>query len=86
MGHHSVKTECRVIVLFLYTSSDEAVYFCTKFHEYILKGFRDVKHKSASLMVLKNDTVDTIFKLKTSKGIILLKFRFSYNSCSLQIF
>ena len=26
---------------------------CTKFHEYILNGFRDVKHKSTSLMVLK---------------------------------
>ena len=25
-GHHLVKTECRVIVLFLCTSSDEAVY------------------------------------------------------------
>ena len=48
---------------------------CTKFHEYILNGFGDVKHKSTSLMVLKNDTVDTIFKPKTSKGIILLKFR-----------
>ena len=47
---------------------------CTLFHEYILNGFRDVKHKSTSLMVLKNDTVDNIFKLKTSKGIILLKF------------
>ena len=47
---------------------------CTKFNEYILNGFQDVKHKSTSLLVLKNDTVDTIFKLKTSKGIILLKF------------
>ena len=34
--------------------------FCKKFHEYILNGFRDVKQKSTSLMVLKNDTVDTI--------------------------
>ena len=34
-----------------------------------------MKHKSTSLMVLKNDTVDTILELKTSKGIILLKFR-----------
>ena len=59
---------------------------CTKFHEYILDGFRDMKHKYTSLMVLKNDTVDTIFKLKTSIGIILLKFRYSYDSCSLQIF
>ena len=59
---------------------------CTKFHEYILNDFRDMKHKSTSLMVLKNDTVDTIFKLKTSKGIILLKFRCSYDSSSLQIF
>ena len=59
---------------------------CTKFHEYILNGFRDVKHISTSLMVLKNDMVDTIFKLKASKGIILLKFRCSYDSCSLQIF
>ena len=45
----------------------------TKFHEYSLNGFRDVKHKSTSLMVLKNDRVDTIFKLKTSRGVILLK-------------
>ena len=58
----------------------------TKFHEYILNGFRDVEHKSTSLMDLKNDTVDTIFKLKTSKGIVLLKFKCSYDSCSLQIF
>ena len=57
---------------------------CTKFHEYILNGFRDVKRKSTSSMVLKNDTVDTIFKLKTSQGIILLKFRCSYDSCSLK--
>ena len=57
---------------------------CTKIHEYILNGFLDVKHKSTSLMVLKNDTVDTIFKLKTLKGIILLKFKCSYDS--LQIF
>ena len=48
--------------------------FCTKFHDYVLKGFRAVNHKSTSLMGLKNDRVDTIFKLKTSKGIILLKF------------
>ena len=59
---------------------------CTKFHEYILNGFRDVKHKSTFLMGFKNDTVATIFKLKTSKGIILLKFRYSYDSCSLHIF
>ena len=83
--HHSVKTECRVIVLFLCTSSDEAMYLY-KFHEYILNGFRDVKHKSKTLMVLKNDTMDTILKLNTSKGIILLKFRCSYDSCSLQIY
>ena len=57
-----------------------------KFHEYIFNSFRDVKHKSTTLMVLKNDTVDTIFKLKTSKGIILLEFRCSSDSCSLQIF
>ena len=31
---------------------------CTKFQEYILNGFRDVKHKSTSLMVLNNDTVE----------------------------
>ena len=36
---------------------------CTKFHKYILNGFPDMKHKSTSLMVLKNDTVHTIFKL-----------------------
>ena len=59
---------------------------CTKFHEYILNGFRDVKNRAASLMVLKNNRVDTIFKLKTSKCIILLKFRYSYDSCSLKIF
>ena len=52
---------------------------CMKFHEYILNGFRDVKHKSAALKVLKTDTVDTIFKLKTSNDIILLKFRCSYD-------
>ena len=40
---------------------------CTKFHENICNGFLDVEHKSISLMVLKNDRVDTIFKLKTSK-------------------
>ena len=64
------------------------LYICTKFPEYILNGFRDVKHKSTSLMVLKYDRVDIscIFKLKTSKGIILLKFRGSFVSCSLQIF
>ena len=56
---------------------------CTKFHAYSLNGFWGVKHKSTSLMVLKNDTVDTIFKLKTSTGIILLKFTCSYDSCSL---
>ena len=50
-----------------------ALCICTKFHEYILNSFRGVKHKSTSLMVIKNDTVDTIFELKTSKGIILLK-------------
>ena len=60
--HHSVEIECRIIVLFLCIPSDEAVYLY-KFHIYILNGFRDVKHKSTSLMVLKNDTVDTIFKL-----------------------
>ena len=80
-GHHSVKTECRVSVLFLCTSSDEAVYLYK-----ISNGFRDVKQKSTSLMVLKNDTANTIFKLKTSKGIILLRFRCNYDSCSLQIF
>ena len=58
---------------------------CTKFHEYLLNGFRDVKHGSIFLIVLKNDRVDTIFRLKTSKGIMLLKFRCSYDSCSLQI-
>ena len=84
-GHHSVKTECKVIVLFLCKSSYEAVHLY-KFHEYILNGFRDVKHKSTALMVLKTNTVDTIFKLKTSKDIILLKFICSYDSCSLQIF
>ena len=35
-------------------------------HRYIPQTFRSGD---------KNDTVDTIFKLKTSKGIILLKFR-----------
>ena len=59
---------------------------CTKFHEYILNSFGDVKHESTSLMVLKTDPVDTVFKLKTLKGIILLKFRSRYDSCSLQIF
>ena len=59
---------------------------CAKFHEYILNGFKDVKHKSTCLMVLKNDAVETIFKLKILKGIILLKFRCSYDSCSMQIF
>ena len=33
-------------------------------------------------MVLRNDTVDPVFKVKTSKGIILLKFRCCYDSCS----
>ena len=59
---------------------------CTKFHEYILNGFQDVKHKSTSLMVSKPDTVDTNFELKFSKGTILLKFRCSYDSCSPPIF
>ena len=68
-GHHSVKTEYRVIVLFLYTSSDGAVYLykISRIHVhlkllsrcgtqiYILDGFQDVEHKSTSLMVLKND-------------------------------
>ena len=48
---------------------------CTKFHEYILNGFGDVKHKSTSLMVLKTIQWTLFFKPKTSKGIILLKFR-----------
>ena len=30
------------------------------FHEYILNDFRDVEHKSTSLMVLKNDRVGSI--------------------------
>ena len=59
---------------------------CTKFYEYSLNGSRDVKHKSTSLTVLKNDTADTIFKLKTSKDIILLKFRGSYDSWPLKFF
>ena len=62
-GHHSLKTECRVIVLFFCTSSDK-LRICTKFHKYTRFFFRDVNHKSTSLMVLKNDTMDTIFKLK----------------------
>ena len=66
-GHHSVKTECRVIVLFLCTTSDEAVYLY-KIHDYVLNGFRDVKHKSTSLMVLKNDTVDTVLNYKLQKA------------------
>ena len=55
---------------------------CTKFHEYILNSFRNVK-KIYIFDGLKNDTVDNIFKLKTPKGIILLQFRCSYDSCSL---
>ena len=43
---------------------------CTKFHEYILNGFREVKHKSTSLMVLKMIQW-TLFL--NQKGIILLK-------------
>ena len=31
---------------------------CTKFHEYILNGFQDVKHKSTSLMVLNKSSVE----------------------------
>ena len=46
-----------------------------------LKRLRDVKHKSTSLMFLKDDTVDTIFKLKTSKGINLLAFKCCDDSC-----
>ena len=56
---------------------------CTPFHEYILNGFRDVKHKSEFSIFFLNDTDDTVFKLKTSKGIILFKFRCSYDFCSL---
>ena len=41
---------------------------CIKFHEYIINGFGDVKHKSTSLMVLENDTVDTIFNLNLQKA------------------
>ena len=56
------------MVLFLCKPADEAVY---------LYKISCVKHKSTYLMVLKNDTytVDTIFKLKTSKGIILSKIQ-----------
>ena len=39
-----------------------------------------------SVMVLTNYRVDTIFILKLQRGIILLKFKCSYDSCSLQIF
>ena len=53
------------MVLFLCTSSDGFVYLY-KLHEYILNGFRDVEHKSTSLMVLNTNRVDTIFKLKTA--------------------
>ena len=45
---------------------------CTKVCEYILNSFRDVRHKSTSLMILKNDTVDTILKLKYSIKIQML--------------
>ena len=48
---------------------------CTNFHEYILNGFRDVNHKSTSLMVV--NLFNYIFKQKkkTSKDKIVLKFR-----------
>ena len=48
-GHHSVKTECRVIVLFLCTSSDGAVYFSDdafslyQVHENTLSGLRVIE-------------------------------------------
>ena len=38
-----------------------------------MNGFRDVQHNSTSLTVLKNDTVDIIFKLKTSKALFYYK-------------
>ena len=84
-GHHSVTPECRVKVLFLCPSSDEAVYLY-KILRIHLKRLLRCEAQIYIFDGFKNDTVDTIFKLKTSKGIILLEFRCSYDSCSLQIF
>ena len=51
-GHHSVKIERRVIVPFLCTSTDEAVYLY-KIPCIHIKRLRDMKYKSIFLMALK---------------------------------
>ena len=66
-GHHSVKSECRVIVLFLCTSSDEAVYLY-KISSIHLKRFLRCEAKIYIFDGFKNNTVDTIFKLKLQEA------------------
>ena len=69
MGLHSVKTGSRVMVLFLCTSSDSAVYL----YKSSLINLKRNLRCGVKLYIFngfKNDRLDTVVILKTSASII----------------